>query len=51
MATNQVLSARRRERNDGIEVLRIVSTFMIAVLHTLNQGGALNASADYPPLF
>ncbi len=48
MATNQALPARRRERNDGIEVLRLLSMFMIAVLHTLNRGGALSAAAGKP---
>lgn len=36
----------RKERNSGIELLRIVATFAIMALHVLGQGGVLGA-AEY----
>lgn len=34
----------RKERNYGIDLLRIVLMFMVCMLHTLGQGGVLEAS-------
>ena len=33
-------------RNHGIDLLRLVLMFMVCMLHTLGQGGILNASAE-----
>lgn len=33
----------RQERNYGIDLLRLVLTYMVCILHTLGQGGVLNA--------
>lgn len=34
-------------RNRGIDLLRLVLMFMVCVLHTLGQGGVLNACAEH----
>ena len=34
----------KRERNYGIDLLRIVSMLMVVVLHVLGQGGVLKTS-------
>ena len=36
----------RKERNYGIDLLRIVLMYMVCILHTLGQGGILDACAD-----
>ena len=36
-----------REKNHGIDVLRMLAMFMVVVLHILNQGGILNASGRF----
>lgn len=36
------ISLERKERNVGIELLRIVSMFAVAMLHVLGQGGVLS---------
>ena len=33
-------------RNHGIDLLRLALVFMVCMLHTLGQGGILNASAE-----
>lgn len=33
-------------RNHGIDLLRLALMFMVCMLHTLGQGGILNASAE-----
>lgn len=38
-------------RNTGIDLLRILSMFLIVILHTLNQGGVLAASAKEPSMY
>lgn len=35
----------KNERNYGIDLLRLVLMFMVCILHTLGQGGVLNASS------
>ena len=40
-----------RERNVGIDLLRSVAMFMVAVLHVLGQGGILKAAEDSPGQF
>ena len=35
-----------KERNYGIDVLRMVSMFMVVVLHVLGRGGVLQATKD-----
>lgn len=32
-----------KERNYGIDLLRLVLMYMVCILHTLGQGGVLNA--------
>ena len=32
-----------KERNYGIDFLRLVFMYMVCILHTLGQGGVLNA--------
>ncbi|MBQ3490585.1 MAG: acyltransferase [Clostridia bacterium] len=39
-----------RERNVGIDLLRMVSMFLVAVLHVLGQGGILSATGKILPL-
>ena len=34
----------KRERNYGIDLLRIVSMLMVVILHVLGQGGVLKSS-------
>ena len=36
-----------REKNYGINVLRMLAMFMVTVLHILNQGGVLNATGRF----
>lgn len=36
-----------RERNYGIDALRIISMFMVVVLHILNAGGVINATGRF----
>ena len=36
-----------REKNYGIDALRMLAMFMVVVLHLLNQGGILNASGRF----
>lgn len=36
-----------KEKNYGIDVLRMLAMFMVVVLHILNQGGILNASGRF----
>lgn len=36
----------KRERNSGVDLLRIIAMIMVVVLHVINQGGVLNAAAD-----
>ena len=38
------MTQNSKERNPGIEVLRIVSMFAIVVLHVLGYGGVLGAA-------
>ncbi len=38
------VSPGRRERNLGIDLLRMLSMFMVAILHVCGQGGVLNAT-------
>ena len=33
-----------KERNYGIDLLRIISMFMVVVLHVVGHGGVLNAT-------
>ena len=35
-----------RERNYGIDLLRIVAMMMVVLLHVINQGGVLNATSE-----
>ena len=35
------------EKNYGIDALRILSMFMVTILHVLTQGGILNASGRF----
>lgn len=35
----------KRERNFGIDLLRIIAMVMVVVLHVINQGGVLNAAS------
>lgn len=46
MQTNA--GSERKERNMGVELLRIVSMLMVAVLHILGQGGVLAGVSDAP---
>ncbi len=46
-ATLPALPAKK-ERNMGIDLLRMLSMFMVAVLHVCGQGGVLNATAGNP---
>ena len=39
---------KREERNYGIDLLRSVAMFMVAILHVLGQGGILKATEDSP---
>ncbi len=45
MQSNNVLKNlnEKRERNYGIDLLRLVSMFMIVILHVLGKGGVLNS--------
>lgn len=36
-----------RERNSGVDMLRIIATFMVLILHILGQGGLLAALPSY----
>ena len=36
-----------REKNYGIDTLRILAMFMVTILHILTQGGILNASSRF----
>ena len=42
---------KREERNYGIDLLRSVAMFMVAILHVLGQGGILKATEDSPGQF
>lgn len=35
------------QRNYGIDLLRLVAAFYVIILHTINQGGIYEATADY----
>lgn len=35
-----------KERNEGIDLLRIVAMFLVMILHTLGQGGLLGVNGD-----
>ena len=35
-----------RERNGGIDLLRLVLMYMVCMLHTLQQGGILGAISE-----
>ncbi len=37
---------RTKERNDGIDLLRIVAMFFVMMLHTIGQGGLLGVTGD-----
>ena len=37
------MNEKKHEKNYGIEWLRILSMYMVAVLHTLGQGGILGS--------
>ena len=37
------MNEKKHEKNYGIEWLRILSMYMVAVLHTLGQGGTFGA--------
>ena len=43
---NSIASATRSQRNYGIDFLRMLSMFMIVILHVLLKGGVLNASPE-----
>ena len=36
-----------REKNYGIDALRVLAMFMVTILHILTQGGILNASGRF----
>ena len=36
-----------REKNYGIDALRVIAMFMVTILHILTQGGILNASGRF----
>ncbi len=38
---------RSSQRNYGIDLLRLVAAFYVIILHTINQGGIYEATADY----
>ncbi|MDO4475938.1 MAG: acyltransferase [Lachnospiraceae bacterium] len=46
-----VSAARASGRNDGIDLLRIVSMFMIVCLHVLGQGGAMRRLSSRPATY
>lgn len=37
----------QRERNFGIDLLRVIATFMVVLLHVLSQGGILKALGNF----
>ena len=39
------------DRNDGIDLLRIVSMYMITILHVCGQGGAMVRIASHPATY
>ncbi len=41
--TEEKATSIRTERNYGIDILKIISIFMVIILHVLGQGGVLNA--------
>ena len=46
MKSSAILSVRGT-RNYGIDLLRIVSMFMVVLLHTLGQGGILKSTVPF----
>ena len=44
---NNSIIKRKEERNIGIDLLRIVSMFMVVILHVLGHGGILNATIPF----
>lgn len=50
-ATSVNNNQTRQERNLGIDLLRMVSMYMVCMLHTLSHGGILEATENQTPKF
>ncbi len=42
---NEIITVKNKERNYGIDLLRIISMFYILLLHCLGQGGLLEGTS------
>lgn len=47
MVMNQEKRLKKKEKNYGIDALRMLAMFMVTVLHILTRGGILNASGRF----
>lgn len=47
MTGEKIVVRKNSERNYGIDMLRLVSMFMVVILHVLGRGGVLEATTRY----